>query len=105
MIRIKVKEQNNNIKEINFTGHAGYDNLGKDIVCASVSSIFYCSINACYLFEENSLEVFSGENKQKIVVQSENENIQKILINMLNCLKSLEKSYPKNIRIDKEEKE
>ena len=105
MIRIKVKIKNNHIKEVEFFGHALYDDIGKDIVCASVSSIFYCSINACYLFEESSIEVFSSESKQKIIVNSENDNIQKIMTNMINCFESLEKSYPKNIRIDKEEKE
>ena len=39
MIRIKIQRQENLIKEINLLGHALYDDYGKDIVCAGVSSL------------------------------------------------------------------
>lgn len=39
MIRIKIKKCNNSIAEMVCEGHSGYDENGKDIVCASISSI------------------------------------------------------------------
>ena len=39
MIKVNVKRQNNKVYEIVIKGHAGYDEAGKDIVCAAVSSI------------------------------------------------------------------
>ena len=36
----------NKVYEIVIKGHAGYDIAGKDIVCASVSSVAICSVNA-----------------------------------------------------------
>ena len=47
MIKVNIK---NNI--IIITGHAGYDDFGKDIVCASVSSIVITSINLCLRFNK-----------------------------------------------------
>ena len=39
MIKVKVEENNNYISKVTIKGHANYDELGKDIVCAAVSSI------------------------------------------------------------------
>ena len=52
---IKVNKNGNVIK---ITGHSGYDNAGKDIVCASVSSIIYTTVNGllniCLLYTSPS---------------------------------------------------
>ena len=40
---IKVNIKNN---EITVSGHANYDDYGKDIVCASVSSLVISTVNA-----------------------------------------------------------
>ena len=44
------------------------------------------------------------DNVQVLSVVTDDLVIQKILNNMIFCLESLRKQYPKNIRIDKEEK-
>ena len=41
MIKIEVKKKN-----ISIVGHANYDEYGKDIVCAAVSSVVITSIEA-----------------------------------------------------------
>lgn len=46
MIKIKVKKDEEIIREISINGHALYDDYGKDIVCASVSSIVITTVNA-----------------------------------------------------------
>ena len=45
MIKVNIK---NNIIEVK--GHADYDKSGKDIVCASVSTLIISTINLCELF-------------------------------------------------------
>ena len=39
MIKVNVKNKNGKVYEIVVKGHAGYDDYGKDIVCASVSTM------------------------------------------------------------------
>ena len=38
-----------------------------------------------------------------IIVTNNNDITKKLINNMVNCLRSLEKDYPKNIEINKEE--
>ena len=104
MIRIFVKKEKGLIKQINFVGHANYASYGQDIVCAAVSATYYCSVNACYSLLDSSIEVREEDNVQVLSVVTDDLVIQKILNNMIFCLESLRQQYPKNIRIDKEEK-
>lgn len=99
MIRITVNYENNYIKEITLKGHANYSEYGTDIVCASVSSTYLCTINGIYTLNDNSIEVLSKEDIQTIKVLLYDDIINKLLENMIRCLKSLEKQYPNNIKI------
>ena len=99
MIKIKVTEKN-----ISILGHANYDDYGKDIVCASVSSIVICSVEAISQFDISALDIKQTKDKLEIIINKEDNITTKLINNMLNCLKELEKKYPKNIEIiDKEE--
>ena len=51
MIKVNLKEKD----KIVITGHAGYDDYGKDIVCASVSSIVITTINAIIDIDDNAI--------------------------------------------------
>ena len=99
MIKIKVTEKN-----ISILGHANYDDYGKDIVCAAVSSIVMCSVEAISQFDINAVDIKENQNKLEIIINKTDDITQKLITNMLNCLTELEKKYPKNIEIiDKEE--
>ena len=89
---IKVKVENNKIE---ISGHAYFDEAGKDIVCASVSSIVVTTINA---IEELTSDV-DLDNKILIEVLKEDIVAQKLINNMIFMLEGLEKDYPKNIKI------
>ena len=95
MIKIKVEEKN-----ISILGHANYDEYGKDIVCASVSSIVMCSVEAISQFDINAVDIKQTTNKLEIIINKTDDITQKLINNMLNCLKELEKKYPKNIQIN-----
>ena len=50
MIKVKLTKNNNYYKRIIITGHANYDDFGKDIVCAAASSIFITTVNSILSF-------------------------------------------------------
>lgn len=98
---IKVK-YNSEYKLIEVTGHAGYNDYGKDIVCASVSSIILSSVNLAHDFNDNV--IYKDENdKITIINETNDENVKKVFNNMILCLIDLEKQYPSNIKISKGE--
>ncbi|MBR3247070.1 MAG: ribosomal-processing cysteine protease Prp [Clostridiales bacterium] len=46
MISVIVNREGNLIRAIYANGHAGYDDPGRDIICSSVSTLFYTAANA-----------------------------------------------------------
>lgn len=99
MIKVKVDYNNNYIKEIKITGHAGYDEYGKDIVCASVSSIVITSVNLILKMDENAIYVKQREGIIELKVLKEEQTINMVLENMYSMLKELTKDYKKNVKI------
>ena len=99
MIKVKVKKD-----IISISGHANYDDYGKDIVCSAVSSVVMCSVEAIATFDETAIDVKKDKDKLDIIINKKDEITLKLINNMLNCLKEIEKQYPKNIQInDREE--
>ena len=102
MIRITYQESNGIIAKVNITGHANYNDYGKDIVCAAVSSIAISTINGLLSIDDKCIK-YSNDNVLSI------ENIKldvvtnKLLLNMINMFIELVDTYPKNINVRKEE--
>lgn len=94
MIKVKVNKD-----LITISGHALYDEYGKDIVCASVSSIITTSINAILMLEDDSISYEEDKNKIIIKIKKETKITKKLILNMINLLKELEQTYPKNISV------
>ena len=46
MIKVRISKKNNIIDKIECIGHAGYADYGKDIVCASFSTMVITTINS-----------------------------------------------------------
>ena len=99
MIKVNIKQN-----RVIITGHAGYDEYGKDIVCASVSSIVITSVNAALKLENNSLEYIEEKDKLTINILINKENIKIIIENMIDLLEELSLTYKENIKIIKEER-
>mgnify|MGYP003571361894 CR=1 FL=1 len=98
MITVKLKKNSNRIKNITIIGHALYDDYGKDIVCAAVSSISILTINNIIKIDNEAIS-YSNDNKLEINILKDNEIINILIDNLVNCLKELEHDYPKNITI------
>lgn len=94
MITVKVSSD-----KISLLGHANYADFGKDIVCAAVSSIVITSVEGISLFDQEALNVIINEDKTIIDIIKHSPVIDKLIINMINCLQEIEYKYPKNIKI------
>ena len=94
MIKINV---NKNI--ITIEGHSDYGEEGTDIVCASVSSICITTVNALLSIDEDCIEYTENDGYLNIKIKKHNETIDKLINNMINLLKELEKDYKKYIEI------
>ena len=101
MIKIIIKRKDS-IEGITIKGHANYDEYGKDIVCAAVSSISLTTCNAILSLEE-SIECNDKNGLLTIRVIKKTDITEKLLNNMIEMLKELESQYPKNIEIRNEE--
>lgn len=93
MIKISIKE-----KQIIIKGHANYDELGKDIVCASVSSMVITTVNAILRIDSDAIK-YSDDNGVTIDIIKDDEITNKLINNMIDLLEELEKQYPKYIEI------
>lgn len=95
MIKVDIKDNS----KIIITGHANYDEYGKDIVCASVSSIVITTINGILEIDKDAINYEDLDNKIMLEVIKDNEIVLKLIKNMIYMLEALEKDYPKNIKI------
>ena len=98
MIKVKLTKNNNYYKRIIITGHANYDDFGKDIVCVITS------VNSCLAIDNESIS-YEDKNGLDIKVLKDDEVTTKIINVMITNLYELEKAYPKNIKIKEENNE
>ena len=73
-----------------------FDDYGKDIVCASVSSIVITTVNAIERIDREAISYIEEPFDLKVLY--DNEIVYELLDNMISLLKELGQSYPKNIR-------
>lgn len=93
---IKVENKCDYIK---IYGHADFDTLGKDIVCASVSSIIYTTVNGLLNINQKSIKFSDNDEYMKIEILSNDDITLKLITNMIEMLKELSRKYPKNIEV------
>lgn len=99
MIKIQVNYYDNQVSEIIINGHSNYDVSGRDIVCASVSSIAITTINAILRLNNDALKYQENDGYLKIDIKKHNDYIDTLISNMLDLLKELETKYKKYINI------
>lgn len=97
MIKVLIKKN-----KITISGHSGYEESGKDIVCAAVSSTVITSINAILSIDNTSIKVFEGD-ELSIEILKDIDVVNILLKNMINMLMELEDDYKDYITVKKEE--
>ncbi len=93
MIKVIIKDD-----VITISGHANYDDYGKDIVCAAVSSTVITTVNGILSIDSNSIKV-KQDDKVVITILKHSDIVDKLIENMLNLLIELQKDYKDNIDI------
>lgn len=99
MIKVNCVVSNGLIERLSIKGHADYDTLGKDIVCAAVSSIVTTTINNIIVLEENTIKYDTKEGNVCITVLRNSDVTNKLLNVLIDMLKELATDYPQNIKI------
>lgn len=69
MIRCEVVQENGKYRKFRCSGHAGYDDSGKDIVCASVSILVVNTVNAIEAFCDQEMVIDSNDRTGAIAVR------------------------------------
>lgn len=98
MIKIDIKKD-----LIKITGHAGYADAGKDIVCASVSSIVYTSVNGIMNIDQDAIKFSDKKDILEIKIINKSKVVNILINSMIDLLEDLENQYPENIKIVKGE--
>lgn len=103
-VQIDREKQTSNISGFHVTGHAGYAEAGRDIVCAGVSAVTVGAVNALERLLSVQMEARMEKGDLSAVMPSsitgENEEkAQLILESMLVMLRSIEDSYADYVKI------
>ncbi len=90
------------IKGFDISGHSGYDESGKDIVCAAVSSAAYMTINTItdVIGVQADVDIHDDLGCMKLLVCGEClSDCNYILQGFKNHLLMLEEMYSENIKV------
>ena len=101
MIKVKVSKNNNIIESIECSGHAKYAEYGKDIVCASFSTMIITTINAILEIDNEAISYTDTNNLEIINIKKDNIT-NSLLNNLVNMIYELKTNYDKNIDIKEE---
>ena len=102
MIKVRISKKDNAIQSIHCKGHAMYDDYGKDIVCASFSTMIITTINAILTFDQNAIS-YTDTNDLKIINIKKDNITNNLLNNLVNMIYELRDNYNKNINIKEED--
>ena len=99
MIKVTIEKESAKFKRISILGHAMYDDYGKDIVCAAVSSIVTTTVNGIIALDKQSLSYLVSNKGMTITIKSTDRTTQILIRNMISLLKELEKNYKENVEV------
>lgn len=75
------------------SGHSGFADKGFDIVCASISSASYLTINLLSQIDKNA-KINIGDGKMSVMLSESNPEISRIMKAFEFQLLSISKEYP-----------
>ena len=100
MIRVIYSTKDDHYVLLDVKGHANSDEYGKDLICASVSSIMFGFMNAIDSSRQD-VEVKELNNHIEIINNSKSELIDNYFELVLIQLKTIEESYGEFIRVER----
>lgn len=105
MTIINIIRNHDGIEYIKIDGHSYHDRVGKDIVCAAISTAAQLTIRILKNINQSSISfVITEESKQDdptiiIDVKDTDEITQIILMTLVTTLKELQEQYPISVKI------
>lgn len=96
MITVKVKQSWNDA-DILIEGHAGYAERGKDIVCASMSTLYQSLVNGIDQLSDSIVHEFTEENSTRIHIGGLYEYSRALVDSFKFGCQSLAMAYPNNV--------
>lgn len=102
MVKVKVLIHQNQITDVEITGHANSGPHGQDLVCAGVSSIGVGMLNALSELAPDSTKLEMKAGYIRIQVLDSSSDVQLLLKSLLIQYRTMESSYSKFIKIQQE---
>lgn len=106
MVTIQIESKGNQVFAISFSGHSGWDENGKDIVCAAISALLQALIiglEEVLGYSDIRQEMDLKQDNMpyiKIWIPSPYGDKQEVLVNTITrSLKEIAKSYPDYVEI------
>ena len=99
MIKVRFLIGNKQLQGFEISGHAGYAESGKDIICAFVSSAAYMTANTITDVIRADADAVAGDGTMCVKLNQSNEQAQAVLRGLELHLTELSKQYPENIKI------
>ena len=100
MIKAVFQANEDRYTSLDVSGHAEYGEYGKDLICASVSSIMFGFMNALDALEED-VKIAQSENRIAIVDHSGSDVVKDYFELVIMQLKTIEASYGDFIRVER----
>ena len=100
MIKVIYEAKDNKYLSLDVSDHAEYDESGKDLICASVSSIMFGFMNAIDALDED-VEIKQLTNQITITNHSSSNIIQDYFELVMMQLKTIEESYGNFIKVER----
>lgn len=100
MIKVIYDIDDDKYISLQVSGHANSDEYGKDLICASVSSIMFGFMNALDALNED-VEIKQLTNEITIINHSSSNNIQDYFELVMTQLKTIEESYGDFIKVER----
>lgn len=99
MIIATFEKNDDKFSSYSLSGHAGFAEPGKDIVCAAVSALYTTTTNALTDYVElTELKKLYGENG--IYIQTYSDVTEALIKSFYDGLIEIEKQYPENVKVE-----
>ena len=100
MIKVIYDIDDDKYTYLSVSGHANADEYGKDLICASVSSIMFGFMNALDALDED-VEIKQLTNKITITNHTTSNKVQDYFELVMMQLKTIEESYGDFIKVER----
>ena len=97
---ISVKYEDGDVKVIELSGHSGYAERDKDIVCAAASSISITSFKAIEKFiDKDEYTIIEKDGYIRVTINNSSKEVLLLIDNLFETLEELELQFPNYIKI------